>query len=473
MRRNKRKNKRKNNHRKVYLVSLLSLVSLAILILVGKNRLRIFGKAAKVNKPGFAETFGCTLKEGGAVSKLSRPKPGYLEPFIDPVFKVKITRVSGDPGVAIPNIKKGVWSSIVKPHYSLDQAWNADQSLLLLYQRQGTVPERIILDGNNYQSIKALNLSGEVRWHPKKPEILVYVDGNEIGFFNVKTEEKQVLQKFADYSLLQFGPNKGNLSLDGRVIALLAIRGSKKSAFVYDLETNRKYPEIDLNGFSNLNFVTISPLGNYLVVEFGVDNRQIFDKEGNKIGQSWLDRSPSHADLTIDEEGDEVIVGIAKSGPNDGKLVKRKLKNGKEKAVAAIAAAHTSARNIGRPGWVYGSWFKKGSLYENETLAVRLTDGLIERIGWIPTAIVDYESEPHSSPSTDGRKVILASNWGDPAGSVSSYVIEICPTTCYQPCVSNADCSSGLVCGYHVSVGRRVCYNFACASETDCRCAWQ
>lgn len=45
--------------------------------------------------------------------------------------------------------------------------------------------------------------------------------------------------------------------------------------------------------------------------------------------------------------------------------------------------------------------------------------------------------------------------------------------TCYQPCVSNSDCSSGLVCGYHSSVGRRVCYNLACASETDCRCAWQ
>jgi len=45
--------------------------------------------------------------------------------------------------------------------------------------------------------------------------------------------------------------------------------------------------------------------------------------------------------------------------------------------------------------------------------------------------------------------------------------------SCYQPCRTDSDCSNGLKCGYHVSVGKRVCLNPACAGEQDCRCSWQ
>src|SRR5438034_1451486 len=61
----------------------------------------------------------------------SVPKPGYLQSFIDPIYKTKITRISGDPGRAIPKVG-GTWRTIVKNHYSTDQAWNADKSLLYI-----------------------------------------------------------------------------------------------------------------------------------------------------------------------------------------------------------------------------------------------------------------------------------------------------------------------------------------------------
>jgi len=44
---------------------------------------------------------------------------------------------------------------------------------------------------------------------------------------------------------------------------------------------------------------------------------------------------------------------------------------------------------------------------------------------------------------------------------------------CYQPCRSDVDCQSPLVCGYHVNAGQRVCHNPACAGENDCTCDWQ
>lgn len=45
--------------------------------------------------------------------------------------------------------------------------------------------------------------------------------------------------------------------------------------------------------------------------------------------------------------------------------------------------------------------------------------------------------------------------------------------SCYQFCQNDSNCSNGLRCGYHVSVGRRVCLNPSCPSNKDCRCSWQ
>lgn len=44
---------------------------------------------------------------------------------------------------------------------------------------------------------------------------------------------------------------------------------------------------------------------------------------------------------------------------------------------------------------------------------------------------------------------------------------------CYQSCRTDSDCRNGLKCGYHVTVGKRVCLNPSCPLETDCRCDWQ
>ena len=45
------------------------------------------------------------------------PKPDYLESYIDPAFGTKVTRITGDPGTAIPDVY-GVWGNIARHHYS-------------------------------------------------------------------------------------------------------------------------------------------------------------------------------------------------------------------------------------------------------------------------------------------------------------------------------------------------------------------
>lgn len=372
----------------------------------------------------------CPVTDTTLKTKVPAPKPGYLQSYIDPLFGTKITRISGDVGTIIPNVG-GEWGSVVKHHYQLDQPWNADQSLLALFK------PRIFLDGRTYQPVVAFPNPGEGRWHPTDPNLIIYISGNELGLWNVRAGSKQILNTFSGYSNLKLGPNRGNLSNDGSKLAFLTENPNNNTeliTFAYDWQRGVKYPDINLKEYPEEDlYVTISASGNYIVVRYGSDNRQVFDLNGNKIGPAWSEYGrPSHCDLTLDENGDDdVAVGASKSDPDRRKLIKRRLRDGLV-TVVGVAAAHTSARNLNRPGWVYTSG-PKGKIYKDEVLAIRLSDGLTERWGYVPNTWSDYEAELHAVPSPDGKRIIFASNWGEPANPatgisrpVSVYVIEGC-----------------------------------------------
>jgi len=70
-------------------------------------------------------------------------KPGYLQTVTDPSFGTTIRRIS--------NAGAG---DVIKPMYSTTQAWNADETRMILYQRgQG----HILLDGITYVFIRNLD----------------------------------------------------------------------------------------------------------------------------------------------------------------------------------------------------------------------------------------------------------------------------------------------------------------------------
>jgi len=256
---------------------------------------------------------------------------------------------------------------------------------------------------------------------------MIYVDGNEVGLFNVRTNKRTVITVFKDYLNLQFGPGKGNPSMNGNWIALAAteIATGKMVAFAYDLKNKVKYPDIDLSGVSTIKYVTISPQANYIVVTglYGNDTRQVYDLMGNMIGSGWKEKGvPSHCDLTIDLDGKEIAVGVAKDGSK--KTIKRSLSDGIITPIGP-AVAHTSARNILRPGWVYGSMpYSDGSIYADEILAIRLDGQKVERLAYLPNSNLGYDTEVHAVPSPDGKYVMAASNWNDQSGMpVNAYVI--------------------------------------------------
>ena len=359
-------------------------------------------------------------------------QPGYLESYLDPVFGSRVTRITGDPGSEIPNVE-GKWATVARHHYSKDAAWNCDQSLVCLTRHQG-YPAILFLDGGTCRPLFGRNRSpgSEIRWHPKQPDMMVHVKNDVIGYWNVREDTAKVIATLPDYSDFRIGPFEGNLSRDGRLNVVDGKKAEDRIAFAYDLAEKRKYPDLILNDAA-IDWVSISASGRYIVlngqIDGGRDRTQVYDLEGNKIGDLWAKYGrPSHYDLTIDEDGNDVAVGVSKSRPDDGRVIKRRLSDGKVTVLTSGGyAGHTSTRNVDRPGWAYVTYQSRSSdwpPYHDEVVAVKLDGSMtVERIAHLHTKKVDYLTEAHAVPSPDGKRVLWASDWEEPSGRpIGTYV---------------------------------------------------
>ena len=382
------------------------------------------------------------LGEDKAVShfnKVEKPvigKPDYLKPVIDPVFKSKITRISGNPGEIIPGIDAR-WDKVARHNYPKDSAWNCDQSLIIIKRHDG-FPAKIFLDGTNYKPLFGRNSvpGTECRWHPKKPDVMVFVKDNRLGYWNVRTDKVELIETFTEYSKFHIGPWEGNLSDDGDRIVLVGFKGQTRVAFAYDMKIKKKFPDMNLSAINRVDWASISPSGKYIILngelqKGKLDQSQVYDLQGSKVGKLWAEYGrPSHYDLTIDENGDEVAVGVSKSKPDEGRIIKRRLKDGKVTVLTKGGyGGHTSTRNVKRPGWCYVTYQYYGPSwlpFWDEIVAVKLDGSMtVERLAHMHSVRTDYLNQAHAVPSPDGKRVIWASSWGDKSGRpIGTYVLE-------------------------------------------------
>jgi len=363
------------------------------------------------------------------------PQPGYLESYRDPVFGTRVTRITGDPGTLIPNIDAR-WDAVARHLYPKTAAWNCDQSLLHLARHHG-FPSALFLDGANYRPLFGRNNSPgtEVRWHPKQPANMIYVKGNEIGVWDVRADTSRVIAAFPGYSDFHIGPWEGNLSADGRMLVVIGKQGEDRIAFAYDLEAKKKRLDLVLKGIE-VDWVSISSSGKLIVLNgkftaANGDQTQIYDLDGNKVGDLWEEYGrPSHCDLAIDENGDDIAVGVSKSKPDDGRVIKRRLRDGKITVLTSGGyASHTSTRNVDLPGWAFATYQYRGPdwpPYRDEVVAVKLDGSMtVKRIAHLHTHTTDYLTEAHAVPSPDGKRVLWASDWEAPTGRpIGAYVAD-------------------------------------------------
>jgi hypothetical protein len=397
------------------------------------------------------------VTDGAAV--LSPPeigKPGYLEAIRPEPFATTVTRIVGDPATTIrfPGGATGVWGSDARHHYSDDQPWNADQSLIAIQNYGDGTPSNVYLDAVTLRPRLPQCPSYEVRddrWHPVLPTVRVNAGGNLLEWFDV-AECRQVRAWALLEGVQELGLTDGNITLDGRFVVL----GNQKSMFVLDMDPqppHDPYPssrvgapvDIAYGGYE-IDFVSISPSGHYAVVHYRGDHVRVFDIDPDTLALAphpMPEDSPrcagtaadgfvydlGHPDLALDpfDGGEDVIVGqehcgrIGKTvdGQRMGGVVKVRLRDGKVTSLTDPANEaypyHVSTRSTKRPGWAYVTYYEgeDGRRFDQEIVAVRLDgSGDVERWAHHHSDTKDcYRCEPHAVPSPDGMRLIFASSW--------------------------------------------------------------
>lgn len=360
--------------------------------------------------------------------------PAYLTPTADPVSGYTMVRVT-NPGAG-SNSKENCGKAYCTHRYSSSQAWNADQTLLLISNGCGGL---CFIDGQTYVPLFRRQRRGECEWHPRRPDVMICVAAQSISLWSPRNDRSELIFSTTAYRELRFGPSKGNPTLDGsRIVVRGATYDGKFDAFVFDIGARRALPAIHLAELPGENgFCSISPLGTYVVciqkLPGDIENTFILSPEGH-IVQSWTEHHrPGHGDMTVDDAGDEVYVGISKSAPDPYQIIKRRLKDGVVTSLSAYGEGqHVSLRASTRPQWVFVSYagyaeevakHPEWAPFAQEVVALPIDAGELPRlIAQTRNVPHDYWSETHASPSPDGSQVIWSSNWGTPGGPVFDFV---------------------------------------------------
>lgn len=401
------------------------------------------------------------------------PRPQYLVPIAEPTFGTLLTRISGDSGISTFPIT-GTWGRDARHGYSKRQPWNADQTLLMIDNKEGGSPTPLFLDGKTYQPLHGPP-SGysryDYRWHPSvshpNEQINVTSAGTELMWYDIvrRTKTRTWALPFAVDGI---GQGEGNASADGRFILL----ADTNRIFVVDMDPqppHAAYPSKRIGPAHtittcnapgcDIDWVSISPSGKYGVVSYHGDYVQVFDVDPltlvltprampgaaprcNGTAANGFLYDVGHADMALNpfDNNEDVIIGQEHcgnrgdvlNGQNIGSVVLVRLRDGRLTSLTdgknEAYAHHVSTRNLRRPGWAYVSYYKQdGERFNDEVVAVKM-DGsqTVERLShkhsnWSGC----YRCENHAVPSPDGMRVLFASNWAQDCGSGCGSLNEI------------------------------------------------
>lgn len=405
----------------------------------------------------------------------AKDKPAlYDPPYVDPTFGTTLVRITTPPAA-------GETGSCLTQMYPKQQAWNADNSKLLLISCDSYWH---LLDGNTYHYLEKLtdsslapptdpNLNHDVRWHTSDSDIFYYFSANKLMKYSVSAKTGTLLKAFEEkegvpYVAITMG-EEGNYSDDMRYVAFVGCNGTKPATdlgcganqtpadlVVYDIQTGEilaKQPVDLLSETHNLDWVGMSPSGNYVLVSWvggatdGKANRgkrgygtEAYDRQLHFVRQVF-DISV-HGDVGYDVNGDDIYVSQGWFNPEEQTpLLSVRLRDGGmvETDIPLSGRAsgfHVSMRGLALPGWAEVSTHdeeddinKSRGVLVNEVFAVKL-DGSneVRRIAHTQSIIGkdnNYTAQPRASVNRNFTKVVFASNWRELTGRVDSYVIDL------------------------------------------------
>jgi hypothetical protein len=353
-------------------------------------------------------------------------KPEHLLAATDPEFGTRVVRVT--------DVESETGGEVIKPVYSTVQAWNADETLLMLYE---VGAGHRLYDGRSYEFIRALNISPpdleQVYWHPRDPDLLYYADGDELIEYDVPDDTMTSVHTFGDCGRVSAGDDPMYISWDGPSFGFLCENTGE--AFVYRLDTDTESARVDAPDLGP----QLGPSGD--TVYLGGD---IYDGDMNFLRTLDLDNPYDHASLGRYAGGNDTLnIVVFDPGPNGsgiGTLVVFDLITGEDTVIIGEetgypyppSGTHISAVAHRAPGWVsvsvVGYDYDGQDILDNELLLADTNTGEVCRIAHHRSHGRDgpqgYWAEPHAVVSPTGTRVLFASDWGG-GQTVDSYVVEL------------------------------------------------
>ena len=361
-------------------------------------------------------------------------KPDYLQTIIDPSFGTVIRRIS--------NAGAG---NVIVPMYSTIQAWNADESLMILYDQSNGLHQ--LLNGFDYTFIRNLDDIRpsdieQIYWDFEDPNFFFYVDdiNGDLIKYQINLKEKQVVVNLKTIANCDDGLSSGNdvqmMSWDSD---LIGFRCGNANNYAYRISTN----ELITFAIDDINFTAAMPAPSGNLFYHGPD---VYDVNGN-LSKSLNEAKVEHSCLGKLVGGNDAHFAIAFSqGPEGGcagNIIAHDLTTGECFPVVSEqqgydyskSGTHISALAYKNPGWIAASMigFEEDgqSLLDQELLIARVEKGNVEvyRIGHHRSDEREfaYWGEPHAVISPTGTRVLFGSDWsGEEDGkSVDSYVVEL------------------------------------------------
>lgn len=397
-------------------------------------------------------------------------KPAPLVPYTDPAFGTQVTRIS--------SAERG---EIVKPMYNTIQAWNADESLLMLYHSGNGESGHHLYDGQTYEYLRALDIAPrdleQVYWDTTDAEVFYYLstaEGPTYGKFirhHVDTDRPEILRDVSGLCDGDVLPTAGDdpqmPSWDSGKLGLRC-PSEPASAFFYDLQADTVSESVDTgegSGYSGSSALAAAPSGERLFLEGDVLSAAGLDLERRLDVTRYDDGlfKPEHATFGRAADGDDAYYSVVydppdqgcedDSGEGIGALVEHNLRTGACRVLIGesngygypVSGVHHSALAYHQPGRVAVSNIGYGQFefFENDrpapllvseiVLAVAEPEGeKVYRVAHARTYGKDatnggyegYFGEPHPVLSPSGTRILFGSDWYD-SGSVDTYVIDL------------------------------------------------
>jgi hypothetical protein len=357
-------------------------------------------------------------------------KPAAGQSFVDPQFGTTIRRIT--------NVGSG---GVLKPMYSTTQAWNADESYMILYHTSNVSGRHELYQGKApYSFIKVLDIDPsdleQVWWHTTDRDILFYPSGNQLIRYHVSTGAKDVLHTFSDCTGSISGDSHGFTSFDSKVVGLKC--SSNNKAYVFNMSTNQVLGTATRP--SGADAPLVAPSGNLAYWNGYVYNASLVQQFSLNLAAT-----DEHTSLGRLANGHDTHNAISFDGAYVGSLVVHDMTAGTARVVIGPSTGypyppvgtHVSAVAFNQPGWVAVSVtgdYTNGKLgqgvLENEiALANTNSGGSVCRVAHTRTSGKEYSSngywaEAHASISPSGTRIVFGSDWNN-SGSVDTYIVEL------------------------------------------------